>query len=471
MTALDETHAAILQQTTLFPSTIVRPSKRDRVLIEGKNNRKIGSTVTKGAWKGMSIYMLTLTERMACPTSCHMYRSCLDPKSRVLTSDMRWVPIDTLEVGQKIMGFDEKAGDNGHRMTRISTVEKLGRATEHRFRVTTDKGEVIASTGHSWLARKKHSTAAGRKGYGWIETKDLAPDDTISFWAEPWEHDTSYEAGRLRGFVEGEGHATTRQTCGVHANTQTGWAQLPGKLAAEIEDIALAKGFALEKRTVTSGVNASTVGHWHIAGGWRESLRFLGTIRPSRLMDKIDEHTPNHSLNGRAARFAKVISVEPLGEGEVVTIQTSTKTLVAEGMFSHNCYGNAMPFSRRNEPGPALEAQLEAEIEQKAREHRRGFVVRLHVLGDFYSLDYVKLWRDMIARHPELHVYGYTAPVAVAMLKALPYQAGIDESRTFASITGMKPAEALAAVFTQRMAGVGLEGDAIEPVTHEKETA
>lgn len=74
-----------------------------------------------------------------------------------------------------------------------------------------------------------------------------------------------------------------------------------------------------------------------------------------------------------------------------------------------SCYGNAMPFARRNAPGPAFESTLEEEVAHKAREHKNGFVVRLHVLGDFYSVDYVKLWRKMLHRHAELHIYGYTA--------------------------------------------------------------
>lgn len=84
-------------------------------------------------------------------------------------------------------------------------------------------------------------------------------------------------------------------------------------------------------------------------------------------------------------------------------------TCPASCYMARSCYGNAMPFSRRNAPGPEFETKIEAEIEHKARLHRKGFVVRLHVLGDFYSAEYVRLWRAMLERHPELHVFGYTA--------------------------------------------------------------
>ncbi len=36
-------------------------------------------------------------------------------------------------------------------------------------------------------------------------------------------------------------------------------------------------------------------------------------------------------------------------------------------------------------------------------------LVRLHVLGDFFSVEYVAFWQRMLDLLPGLHVYGYTA--------------------------------------------------------------
>ena len=41
--------------------------------------------------------------------------------------------------------------------------------------------------------------------------------------------------------------------------------------------------------------------------------------------------------------------------------------------------------------------------------HPAGFVVRLHILGDFYSVDYAELWAEALEAYPALHVFGYTA--------------------------------------------------------------
>lgn len=73
------------------------------------------------------------------------------------------------------------------------------------------------------------------------------------------------------------------------------------------------------------------------------------------------------------------------------------------------CYGNRMPWSIRHQAGAELEAKIEREIADLQRILRGGFVVRLHVLGDFYSLEYVAKWAEWLERYPALHVFGYTA--------------------------------------------------------------
>lgn len=74
------------------------------------------------------------------------------------------------------------------------------------------------------------------------------------------------------------------------------------------------------------------------------------------------------------------------------------------------CYGNNMPFAQRYRPGAALEAAIRADVHTLAerRASRTGFVVRLHVLGDFYSVPYVWAWGALFEEVPQLHAYGYT---------------------------------------------------------------
>jgi len=87
-----------------------------------------------------------------------------------------------------------------------------------------------------------------------------------------------------------------------------------------------------------------------------------------------------------------------------------------------SCYGNAMHFARRIAHGPAFEERLGHELAVLQSRHGGGFAVRLHVLGDFYSEDYVELWRSFLVRFPSLHVFGFSArwtrddPIAVKLV-------------------------------------------------------
>ncbi len=74
-----------------------------------------------------------------------------------------------------------------------------------------------------------------------------------------------------------------------------------------------------------------------------------------------------------------------------------------------DCYGNNMPFAVRFNSGSNLETRIQQEIPRLIRKHPEGIVVRLHVLGDFYSAKYVDLWRSMLALYPTLSLFGYSA--------------------------------------------------------------
>lgn len=88
-----------------------------------------------------------------------------------------------------------------------------------------------------------------------------------------------------------------------------------------------------------------------------------------------------------------------------------------------SCYGNKMHLADRVAAGPDLEWRLEREVAALELEHLNGFAVRLHNLGDFYSVEYVDLWRRLLDKHAALHVWGYSArwnggadPIAAALI-------------------------------------------------------
>ena len=74
-----------------------------------------------------------------------------------------------------------------------------------------------------------------------------------------------------------------------------------------------------------------------------------------------------------------------------------------------NCYGDNMPFGHRFDH-TALDFiyYLEEQLEQLNNKHTKGFIVRLHVLGEFYDPFYVMQWQKWLRIFPNLRVFGYT---------------------------------------------------------------
>ncbi len=72
------------------------------------------------------------------------------------------------------------------------------------------------------------------------------------------------------------------------------------------------------------------------------------------------------------------------------------------------CYGNSMHYARRWSPGPELEAQIKEEVTIACTKNER-VLIRLHVLGDFYSIDYLQMWAELLDEWQNLHIFGFTA--------------------------------------------------------------
>lgn len=80
------------------------------------------------------------------------------------------------------------------------------------------------------------------------------------------------------------------------------------------------------------------------------------------------------------------------------------------------CYGNNLNWPRRHILDLGLIERMRWELTSLNARHPGGFVVRIHVLGDFGSdndpelaLAYVGAWRSWLERFPALRVFGFTA--------------------------------------------------------------
>lgn len=119
-----------------------------------------------------------------------------------------------------------------------------------------------------------------------------------------------------------------------------------------------------------------------------------------------------------------------------------------------SCYGNGMHMARRHEHGPKLEYLLPLELADMQARFPAGFVIRLHILGDFYDAAYVMLWARWLQAFPALHVFGYTAR---------PQNGGI--GRTIDRMNRAAPERCAIRFSVPKISARGLRGDQIEATT------
>lgn len=74
-----------------------------------------------------------------------------------------------------------------------------------------------------------------------------------------------------------------------------------------------------------------------------------------------------------------------------------------------HCYGNNMHMAQRVSDDGTLTKRLFGELASLNAKHPAGFLVRLHILGDFYSVEYVEFWRQALIDFPALRVFGFSA--------------------------------------------------------------
>ena len=123
------------------------------------------------------------------------------------------------------------------------------------------------------------------------------------------------------------------------------------------------------------------------------------------------------SHNGR---LLKVSNNKKLGKSKILKGRHKNKLIYSLSLEERKtcptscfhwktCYGNNMPFAHRFMGNDALMKRLDDELNILSTKHKEGILIRLHVVGDFFSVNYVKFWKKMLSKYNGISIFGYTA--------------------------------------------------------------
>ncbi|RIV79790.1 hypothetical protein D2V04_06220 [Pelagerythrobacter aerophilus] len=219
-----------------------------------------------------------------------------------------------------------------------STVTAARSIRTRRLRVVTNKGETIVSACHKFVGYRDDRRTRNFRSLSWVRADDLRPGDSVRFACPVWDEGTTKADGWLAGILDGEGWASAGNV---------GVAQNPGPVLDQIRTEFDRLGVGYKEHLAKEGcakVQPDSI--------W-SALRLLGTTRPVRLLPKARSvwegrrgfvargcrsgHGTGTRANPEGRHVAQVTRVDDLGEGEVVSLSTSSKTLIADGFLGHNC--------------------------------------------------------------------------------------------------------------------------------------
>lgn len=266
-----------------------------------------------------------------------IYGLCLTPGHKVLTDDLRWVPVETLKEGDGLLAFDEYPDGAGkHRKWKRGRVVQSVPGEAEVCEIALSNGQVITATPeHPWLIRRPNAKGAW-SATDWVQTQALRAGDKIGKLLPTWEEDQTREGGWLAGFMDGEASWTQVESQDAqgseHQHTQLTMVQNMGETLEYAERLLAERGFKTHTHAHSAG--SERIKHLVVNGGLGEKLRALGSLRPQRLLNKLD---PDHlgSVYFREDS-PTVVSVENKGVQPIVRLTTDAKTYVAEGLASHN---------------------------------------------------------------------------------------------------------------------------------------
>jgi hypothetical protein len=263
---------------------------------------------------------------------------CLDPETRVLCADLIWRPIKDLQAGDELVGFDEEPVEpGGQRKLRHATVRAKWKTRGAALRITFEDGTgVVCSPNHRWFRVSENCNSgkwvkAGytrRDGSAGSATR-LMVGDYIRHLVDPWETDTSHEGGWLAGILDGEGWVSSPKSSAF----KIGIAQNPGMVLERAE--RLLKEFGFEYARLAKHPSRKSVCENLEVRGIADVLRLLGQLRPVRLLEKSRGVWDGKTPRGYT-KHKRIVSIEELPEQDLIDIETSTGTFVAEGLVSHN---------------------------------------------------------------------------------------------------------------------------------------
>jgi len=280
---------------------------------------------------------------------CTFY-GCVTPGQRILTNDLKWVPVETLQPGDKITSFSEQVTEKWHKRI-FEEGEVLHNIPIEKdiFEIKLEDGTSLeATSNHPWLVKRGESSRVHPKSGYWKfrATKELQHSNcdppSLLRILPTWDSIKSYDAGYVAAFIDGEGcvnqsyKGRSENDFGLCVSASQNEGEVLDKFADHLNKVGYGASIS---RYDPSNKRCISI---RISGGKHNVIKFLGEVRPQKLSTlDINKLGIIHQYGEKIP----IISIKFKGKGTVMGLGTSTGTYIVEGFGSHNSRFD-LPFLR-----------------------------------------------------------------------------------------------------------------------------
>lgn len=268
------------------------------------------------------------------------FYGCMAPGNKVLRSNLQWDKVENIKAGDKLLSFEAEIPQGGKfRWYNEATVLHNNPVERPCVEITTSDGdEIVCTKDHPFLVQRGSI-------WSWRSADKLLHfngNNEIQTILPTWDSMSSYDAGYIAAFLDGEGCLTQiRKTDRPYNNFGL-------QISFSQKDVLIIDKFTgiLKRNGYKFSVSQYDKNHPHqkrieILGGRAEKLRLLGQTSPAKL-SRLEL-----SKLGRIFKHAdkKIINIRDIGNHTVMGLGTTTQTYISNGFCSHNTRFD-IPFSR-----------------------------------------------------------------------------------------------------------------------------
>jgi hypothetical protein len=255
---------------------------------------------------------------------------CLHEDTKILTSDLNWVNIKDISIGDKVIAVDENIPERGkQRKMRTAIVQNKFIFDAPALKLTMDDGRILIATAEHKMLSRKHVSGTEM---AWKKIKDLPVGSPIRSITQVWG-EASPEDGWFAGMIDGEGSLSLPSRSGACITVSQVDGLVYQRLLKYVNENNIKYRIEIDKRV--AGLKSklgNKVVYKIVISQMDKIFHLLGKTKPVRFSKRewwVGKSLPNDG-------WAKIVKIEDAGMCRMVDLQTSEHTYIAGGLVSHN---------------------------------------------------------------------------------------------------------------------------------------